>query len=313
MTPPGRRRATRALMALAASASLPGCAWRSLPFADYQPALYRVRADSAPAQAWLFGSIHIGLARFYPLPDAIEQAWQSSRRLACEINTTRNWDRLREAFRTRALLPEGQSLDHFIDEPTLTALRHHFGMGSFEWQSRLRLRPWALSMMLTSEDDNRMAAQPGFGLDAHFLSRARELQRPVIELEELDEQIEALTGGSDTEQAAQLADRFQRIRQWDRPLSHIVDAWRRGDDSRLATLKAHSFGDGERLLGLRRRMFGERDERMARRLLQAMQSPGEIFALVGALHLVGDDSLPQALRALGARVERLRYGATTAA
>ena len=313
MTLPGRRRAARALLAMAGGASLPGCAYRSLPFVDYQPSLFRVRADSSPTCAWLFGSIHIGLARFYPLPDAVEQAWQSSRRLACEINTSQNWDRLREAFRARALLPDGKSLDHFIDEPTLTALRHHFGMGSYEWQSRLRLRPWALSMLLVSEDDNRMGAQPALGLDAHFLGRAREAQRPIIELEALDEQIEALTGGSDTEQAAQLADRFRRIRQWDRPLQHIVDAWRRGDDTRLATLKANSFGDGQRLLGLRRRVFGERDERMARRLLEAMRTPGNIFALVGALHLVGEDSLPLALQALGATVERVRYGAPAAA
>ena len=60
-------------------------------------------------------------------------------------------------------------------------------------------------------------------------------------------------------------------------------------------------------------MFGERDERMARRLLAAMQSPGDIFALVGALHLVGEDSLPHALQALGAKVERIRYGTATAA
>jgi hypothetical protein len=141
MTLPGRRHAARALLALAGGASLPGCAYRSLPFVDYQPSLFRVRADSAPTCAWLFGSIHIGLSRFYPLPDAVEQAWQSSRRLACEINTSQNWDRLRDAFRARALLPDGKSLDHFIDEPTLTALRHHFGMGRYEWQSRLRLRP----------------------------------------------------------------------------------------------------------------------------------------------------------------------------
>ncbi|MBP6817368.1 MAG: TraB/GumN family protein, partial [Burkholderiaceae bacterium] len=87
MTLPGRRRAARALLAMAGGASLPGCAYRSLPFVDYQPSLFRVRADSSPTCAWLFGSIHIGLARFYPLPDAVEQAWQSSRRLACEINT----------------------------------------------------------------------------------------------------------------------------------------------------------------------------------------------------------------------------------
>ena len=60
-------------------------------------------------------------------------------------------------------------------------------------------------------------------------------------------------------------------------------------------------------------MFGERDERMARRLLEAMRTPGDIFALVGALHLVGEDSLPLALQALGATVERVRYGAPASA
>ncbi|HPU54174.1 MAG TPA: TraB/GumN family protein [Burkholderiaceae bacterium] len=308
MTDPARRATVRTLLGLAAGASLPGCAYRSLPFADFQPALYRVCADSASCGAWLFGSIHIGLSRFYPLPEPVEQAWQSSRRLACEINAGQNYEQLREAFRARALLPEGQSLEHFIDEPTLTALRRHFGMGVHEWQSRLRLQPWALSTMLISQDDTRLAAQPGMGLDAYFLGRARALQRPIIELEELEEQVEALAGGSLTEQAAQLADRFRRIGEWDRPLSDIVDAWRRGDDARLAALKARSFGDGGRLLALRRRMFGERDERMARRLLQVMQAPGDVFALVGALHLVGEDSLQHALREQGATVERVRYG-----
>ena len=48
MNPQGRRRTTGTLLALAGVAGLPGCAYRNLPFIDYQPSLFRVRAESAP-------------------------------------------------------------------------------------------------------------------------------------------------------------------------------------------------------------------------------------------------------------------------
>ncbi len=303
----------RRLLALMLCAlALAGCAYRNVPFQAYAPALYEILpADSAGGRAWLFGAIHTGLSRFYPLPDAVEQAWARSDRLACELDAQARHDELRAAFAGRTRLPEGMTLDALVDAEVLNGIRSRLGyQGRREWDQRLRLQPWALSMLLTSADDQRLGTDATQSLDNFFLRRARDTGRPVLELERIEEQVEAFSGGSLSEQAFALTERYRRLSARERTLYDVVEAWRKGDDAALATVKQRAFGPApreEQSNPLRARMFGERDDRMADRLVETIRTGGTVFALVGAFHLVGEDSLQKRLAERGMIVRRVAY------
>lgn len=305
-----RRRLLAAAALAAAALGTAGCAYRYRPFSRYAPMLWRVRRGDRAGSAWLFGAIHAGLDQFYPLPDAVESAWRGASQLAVELDVIRRWQELRAAFGEVSLLAEGTMIEDLIGEPAARAIRDHFAFTDADWTRLRRLRPWALTLSLANPVEREAGARSSLGVDSFFLKRARERRLPITELEQPSEQVHAFAGGSDSEQVDHLLARFEQLRRWDRTLLDLIDAWRAGDEARLAALKSRAFGDERRLASLRRRMFTERDARMAGRIHELISPAGELFVVVGAFHLAGFDGLPAQLRALGASVERLAYEAT---
>ncbi len=266
--------------------------------------------DAGAGRAYLFGAIHTGTSRFYPMPDAVERAWASATHLACELDVQARHDELRAMFSRRTHLPPGTTLDTLVAPEVLAGIRAHLGYGAHEWRQRLRLQPWALAMLMTSADDQRLGTEAAQSVDNFFLARARAAGRPIVELERADEQVHAFSGGSLAEQAAWLTQRYRRLINWDRTLYDVVEAWRAGDDRALSAVKERAFGPPPRddaSNPLRARMFEERDTRMAQRLTEMIHRGGTIFALVGAFHLVGDDRLQGHLERLGMIVRRVAY------
>ena len=302
------------LFLLVWAALLSGCAYRNAPFTPYAPALYEVvpaeTAASGGGRAYLFGAIHTGLSRFYPLPDAVERTWARATHLACELDAQARHAELRAAFSRRTHLPDGMTLDTLVAPEVLHGIRTHLGYGPHEWRQRLRLQPWALAMLMTSADDQRLGTETAQSVDNLFLARARAAGRPILELERVDEQVHAFSGGSLEEQAEWLTQRYRRLLRWERTLYDVVEAWRTGDDGALAVVKERAFGPvsaDPAANALRARMFAERDARMAERLVETIRGGGTVFALVGAFHLVGEDRLQKHLEARGMIVRRVAY------
>ena len=132
------------VLLLVCAALLSGCAYRNAPFTPYAPALYEVvpadTAASGGGRAYLFGAIHTGLSRFYPLPEAVERTWAQATHLACELDAQARHAELRAAFARRTHLPDGTTLDTLVAPEVLQGIRTHLGYGPHEWRQRLRLR-----------------------------------------------------------------------------------------------------------------------------------------------------------------------------
>jgi uncharacterized protein YbaP (TraB family) len=70
----------------------------------------------------------------------------------------------------------------------------------------------------------------------------------------------------------------------------------------LADLKERAFPASGRTAALRRRLFTERDQAMAIRLRDELESPMPGLAVIGVLHLAGPDAITGILSTLGVTV-----------
>jgi uncharacterized protein YbaP (TraB family) len=304
----GTRRALLRAAALAAALPAASCAYRSIPGWTYAPPAFRLNRDGAPGELLLLGSVHAGLERFYPLPDAIERAFAGSRRLIVEIDTVARRGEVRAAGAARALLPDGATLSDVLQPSTRRALRSAFHDRPWELRALQRLQPWALALLLPDSDDARLGADPREGVEQHLVRRARARGMAVIELESADAQVRAFAGGTLAEQDAALALRLAQRDAHARTYVRIVDAWRRGDLDALAALKDFAFPPAGPLAPLRHRLFAERDAALAERLSEALDDPAPGIATVGTLHLAGPDALQHALAARGVVATRRPTG-----
>lgn len=304
-----RRGLLRAAALVAAGGVLPlaGCAWRSLPWLAYAPPLWRLDPPGVhgAGAGWLLGTLHAGLARQYPWPDAVEHAWRHTRTLAIELDAGLHAATLRAAFAERALLPDGGTLEDRVDAGELRALRWQFGWHDAQWRGLRRLQPWALALQMPDPDEERVETRREHGMEHHLLARARAEGRPVLELETPLEQVEALAGGSFELRWAAVRARAQRVRARADTGARLLAAWRTGDAAALGVLKDEAFGtlapDDPRA-ALRERLFGARDRRIAQRVAERLAADERPLVAIGALHLVGDDALGLALGRLGVRV-----------
>lgn len=304
----GRRALLRAFAggtALGALGISSGCAYKHVSGVPYLPPLFTALHPDRPAVVRLFGSLHTGLARFYPLPDAVEAAYAASTRVAVELDARRHHAALRTAVAPMSTWPQGETLETGLAPELVNRLRDHYRHDPQEWQTVRHMKPWAVALSMVSADDATLAASGGEGIETHVMARARRDGRPVLELETAAEQAFAFAGGSLAEQEAVLALRMEQLRRHDNTFTRIVDAWRVGDERRLAELKLHAYPDTGVLAGNHRRIFTDRDRRMAERLDTLAQEPGDIFAMVGAFHLAGPDSMIERLTDLGWKVRRV--------
>jgi uncharacterized protein len=285
-----------------------GCAYRNIPGFQFTPALFEVKVAGSAATTFLFGSVHAGLSRFYPLPTKIETCVAQSEVLAVEVDMQIRLPEATALFRPHVRLDSGTSLSRIIGEDQFTAMARHFGWFMEEKATYERYAPWFVAINLLSEDDRKMNLEKSIGLESVLLTQAKKANKQIFELEQVSEQVDAFVKGSVEEQKEQLLMRFEQVRKWDSTTQDLVDAWRLGDLDALDKIKDRNFGSKTKLQSLRKRLFNERDQRMATRLIGFMrESNKSCFAAVGALHLAGDDGLQYCLSELGAKVTRLAY------
>lgn len=306
-----RRELLRAAGSLALAPAwsfLPGCATVSSgPDRDrtYAPLLFECR-HPARATMHLFGSLHVGLPEFYPLPPAIQTAFEEAACLAVEIDARRHWHDLVAAFRPHVYLADGLTLADLVEPTLLAQIREHFGFAADTWRELLRMQPWwVANFRFDTEHDRRSRVSLDMGTERHLLEAARRSGKPVIELETVHEQVTGLATGTMAEQLLQLRGWFDAVRRRGGLLGDLLAAWRLGDVDGLAALKDELWGTPQWLQSLRSRFFTERDRRMAVRMDELAANGVPVFVAIGAYHLAGNDSLLRHLLDLGYQVDRI--------
>jgi uncharacterized protein len=295
------RRGFVGLSAAALASAISGCAISPEAASSYSPRLWEAVSPNNRIRFQLFGSIHLGYWRFYPLPAAIEAAWEKSNGLLVELETGKRYEQLLQDFAPVVRQAPGQTLEQEIGPELLERLRVALGASAQRMQSLQALRPWAVSLQLQGPSDRKLQADHRQGIDAYFLESAYRRKRTIIELESVQEQVSAFAAGSSEEQVRQLEARVTQIENLDSVLADLINAWRSGNAAELERLRDRYFPLHGPLRQLRQRMLVERDERMARRLLGYSHTlpEGQYFVVVGAFHLVGADNMLEQLARLG--------------
>jgi uncharacterized protein len=302
------RRSAAPITIAAATQLLSACAYVRIPGYQFSPALFEIKHHLAKTESYLFGSMHAGLDRFYPLPKTVNECIARCSSLAVELDTKKRYSEATDLFRPHVRLPSGTSLSSVIGQNNFNAMARYFNWFAEDIKAKDQFAPWYITLFLSSADDERTPVEERVGVETILMANAREKNKPIIELETVQDQVNAFVQGSLDEQTEHLLMRFEQIQKWDNTANDLIEAWRLGDLNLMESVKSRNFGSATKLASLRKRMFERRDEKMAERLISHMaESPGPCFAIVGALHLAGTDSMQSVLERAGASVTRVVY------
>ncbi len=271
--------------------------------ATFTPLLWEVRSPTT--RLFLFGTVHIGTASFYPLPASVREAFDACPAVALELDPTR-MDMT--AIARLMTYPPGEGLaDHVPAGVFEHVLRTSPGVG-LPAEVAARFRPNWLGTLLTLMVAERQGYDPAQGLDLHLAREAQARGKTLVELESFEQQAALLDSFSPELQTAMLSATLDSIDGGGAvaDLTDLLQAWTRGDPAAMEAQIEHMDAQLPPALAeeLNRRLLDERNEAMAQRLDGILAGPTAHFVAVGSLHLVGPNGLLQRLRRGGFELQR---------
>jgi len=252
------------------------------------PVFYKIEYQQQ--QAYLFGSIHIGRQDFYPLPQVIEHAFSQSDALVVEVDLSR--------ADTTGLLSQFGGLKSDIADK-VAQLRYDYCLDhTVLCQGLAPYAPWLQSAQISMSRYGELGYRAELGVDAYFVEK--KIDKALVALESMQFQFELISSFSTATQLQMLDDAMNAS---DAEMLALVSAWRQGDAQGLANIMAAQAGEADELL---EKLLWQRNHTMAAKMIELIQSKQhkQLFIVVGAGHIVGQQSIPSLLMQQGLSVTR---------
>ena len=266
--------------------------------------LFLWRFQAGDSTVYLAGSIHVMKASLFPLPPQFDAAFQRADRLAVEVNTNGLAPEvLQEKFRSYALLPEGESIGAILRPTTLVSVTTYLQEQGSRLSAVAALKPAMLSTQLAVARLSALGYLPEYGLEQHFIGTIGD--RPILELETLDQQLAVLTGPPMPVQDEMLAETLDEMDTIEPIISAMIVAWLAGDDREFRRLFDLQSGTSPDIQAFMRTLLEDRNVGMAKKVVEYLKIPGTTFVLVGAAHLTGPEGVVALLESRGLHGRRI--------
>lgn len=253
----------------------------------------------------LLGSIHVGKQEFYPLHADVEQQFSSADHLVFEVDPQAVASpQVAMQLQLRGMLPAGETLREVLSPATLEQLEGVLQQLDIPLSNFLQYKPWMVALLLSNLQASALGYDPRHGLESYLVAR-RPAGSDILELESLEQQLGML---ETLHPETFLAYSLQEFEQGSALMENMVDAWRCGDKPGLAALvhageaQLDSVAPAARaeLERIYDSLFTQRNIHMADGIEAfAATGSGAYFVVVGAGHLLGEDSVVELLQQRG--------------
>ncbi|MDC8757779.1 TraB/GumN family protein [Janthinobacterium fluminis] len=258
---------------------------------------------------YLFGTIHVGAADFYPLEPRVTAALERASVLALEVDPNGDPAAAAQALRRHGLYAAGAG-PAAADiapafRPRLAKLLRQYGIAP---ESVAPMKPWLLASVLAVSEFAAQGYQAGLAVDSYLSRQARERRIPVLELESMAGQMALFDRMTAAEQGRFLEDGIAAIEDQEQAVQarQIAQAWRTADTAAFAALARQAAADTS-FAGqfVQKVLLDGRNPALADGIAALLARERDSMAAIGVLHLVGADSVPALLKRRGLRVEQV--------
>ena len=271
----------------------------SLAAAD--PAAWRVQGKSG-GELTLLGSMHVLRPSDYPLPPTVNALIDGADNIVMEIDLDDVDGAQQQLIVQKAMLPQGKVLADVIDADAYRLVTQHMSALGVDVKALEHFEPWFLALTVLDIGMRKLGFQPDRGVEQYVLARARGAGKEIVGLETLEFQIGLFDALPPEQQQAMLEQTLDEIDEGAEVLSKMVAAWRAGELESLSTELLEDFGD---FPGLYEKLVTNRNNAWVPTLERMLTDGHRHLVVVGALHLVGPDSVIDLLKKRGHQVERL--------
>jgi uncharacterized protein len=268
--------------------------------------LFMWKVTGAHGTSYLLGSMHKAPSGFYPLPQKMEQAFNSSGQLVGELDLNKDRPQYEAMLQKEGFYQNGDSLDKHLSSGTLQSLHKILLEKHIDPSSMMKMKPWMAGIALASVMAPLDRGQPG--IDEHFFSEAKAKGKPTAGLENVMDQIklfEASDKGPDAVSADELIKEIITSGpKADEMVGKLVSSWKNGSVELMRKLGAEEENQSKDPASYDQ-LEHQRNIKMEAKIEDLLKSNQTSFIVVGAMHMGGADGLVQLLRKKGYSVEQV--------
>ncbi|MDB2374049.1 TraB/GumN family protein [Psychrosphaera haliotis] len=249
------------------------------------------------------GTVHLLPITEYPLPSVFTDTYQAADSIVLETKLPTPDDQAGQMAMLKAMAyADGETLSQHLSEQTNESLKQYFSAVGIEFEKLNKFKPGFISSMILNIETQK-AGMAGAGVDMYFSQLANQDNKSIEYLETLDFQINMLANmGVGNEEYAikhNLAEAGEIVPL----LKKLIKAWRVGDESAINELALVQMK--EQFPSSFKAMMTDRNLDWVPKIEALFNDDDQEFVLVGAAHLVGEDSVIEQLKDKGYKVTKL--------
>jgi uncharacterized protein len=253
-------------------------------------------------KVYLLGSVHL-LKESETLPAALDSAYADAERLVMEIDMDDlDPGEMQQAVTDLAMLPADQTLQQQLGAPTYERFATQARALGLEPAMLDRFRPWFAAITLVQVQLMKMGLDPQSGVERRLTARAASDGKPIQGLETAREQLTIMARLPEKQQREFLLYSVEDAQRMASEVDKLVAAWRRGDATAMAKLLQEGFDEYPDLY---RPLTVDRNRKWIPQIERLLDQRDDYLVVVGALHLVGTDSVIDLLERKGYKVKQL--------
>lgn len=272
---------------------------------EHPLSMWQINGDSN--RIYLLGSIHLLREQDHPLPSGIYDAYDDADKLIMELDMD-DMDPVEGQVLTNelGLIQDGRTLsdllgpDLYMEAETLAAA------AQIPIALLAKAEPWFAAMNVEIMLLMRMGFNPAFGIETHLMEMAQSDNKEILGFETMRQQLEFLDGLSEGAQQEMLIQALSEGIELERLMDTMINAWRTGD---IQFMEDNLLADMEDYPELNRVIVVDRNINWTDQIEDFLDDDIDYLIVVGSLHLVGDEGVPELLESRGHEVIQLQQSA----
>ena len=259
--------------------------------------------SGAKNSVYLLGSIHLLRPQDYPLPTALDTAYSDAEVLIMEVDMDDlNPFATQAAFTTYGVLHDDKTLRDLMGSELYEQALIAADAINIPLDMLNKTEPWYAAMTIEIMMLDRIGFDPTLGIEMYMMSKAQSDGKRIDGFETVEEQIQFLDGMSMQAQRDMLMSTLTESAKLGEIMDELIDAWRHGD---VAHLESGMLDDLAKHEELNKALVTDRNKRWVERIEELLDDDDDYLIVVGALHLIGDQGVPNLLKKQGIGIYQL--------
>lgn len=261
-------------------------------------------AEGVTNRVYLLGSVHLLRSQDHPLPAVIDTAYDDAESLYMEIDmddldplamqaTINRLGMLDEGTTLRDVMGAGLYADALLAADTLD-----IPLGMLE-----QTEPWYAAITIEQLALARIGFNPIYGIEMHMMTKAARDGKAIHGFESVEEQLALLDGLSLEAQRELLMQTLAEGANIRSVMDDLIEAWRAGD---IDYMEDNLLAEVANFPELYETIVAGRNRRWVDTIDKLLKDEDDYLVIVGALHLVGEDGVPQLLESRGIKIRQMQ-------